>query len=82
MEELLISVRPVDSGWAVTMAGAEAVLFHSGSQAEAHARRIGGASCRLGAPAKVIVFDRNDCFVGEANFPPPLQRSPTNAQES
>ena len=68
MADLLISVRAVDGGWAVTVAGTEPLLFYSGAQAEAHARRIGGASSQHGAPAKVVVFDRDDRFVGEANF--------------
>jgi hypothetical protein len=69
MSDLLISVRSVEGGWAVMVAGTEPMLFLSGAQAEAHARRIGGAASQHGAPAKVVVFDRDDRFVGEAHFP-------------
>jgi hypothetical protein len=68
--DLLISVKPTDRGWAVQARGLEPAFFQSGSDAEAHARHLGGARSQGGDGAKVEVFDRDDRFVGAVSFPP------------
>ncbi len=76
LTHLLISVKPVDRGWAVLVEGLEPALFQSGSQAETHARRIASANSELGSSVKLEVFDRDDRFVGAVSFPPGVSNRP------
>lgn len=70
MADRLISVKLTDRGWAVLAGGLEPAFFQSGSHAEAHARRLGGAISKGGDGARVEVFDRNDRLAGAVSFPP------------
>jgi hypothetical protein len=70
MLEARISVTPVPGGWAVETEEGETTLFLNGGQAEAHGRRLGKALWQAGAPARVLIHNRDGDFVGAWRFGP------------
>ncbi|RAK57110.1 hypothetical protein [Phenylobacterium deserti] len=70
MDEATITVIPVPGGWAVQPGDGEATLFFQGGRAEAHARKLAQASWKAGAPARVLVHNREGVLVGSWEIGP------------
>ncbi|MBI1196479.1 MAG: DUF2188 domain-containing protein [Phenylobacterium sp.] len=66
-----LTVRPVASGWAVTVAGvANEMMFRSGAAAEAAARRLAERLAAKGEPSKLVIRLRDGSVAGRFLFPP------------
>ncbi|WP_334163508.1 hypothetical protein [Phenylobacterium sp.] len=64
-----IVVRRTDGAWALH-AGAGAVYFRTGAQAERQARALAADLAARGEPAEVAVFDLSGQPVGRLTFAP------------
>ena len=61
----VISIEPVQGGWAVRQPGVEnALLFASGAKAEAAARSLGERLSNAGQPGEIRVFLRDGALAG------------------
>ncbi|HMO42599.1 MAG TPA: hypothetical protein PKB04_04605 [Phenylobacterium sp.] len=66
----IISVTPVEGGWAVTSGlSDQPLMFLSGAQAEAKARSLAKLIAAYGGDAQVVVHDRRNVQVGALRFP-------------
>ena len=61
----VISIEPLEDGWAVRHPGAaNAQLFLSGAKAEDAAMRLGSRLALSGHPTEVVVYLRNGAVAG------------------
>jgi hypothetical protein len=61
----VISVEPVNVGWAVRQEGVEPPqIFTSGARAEDAARQLGERLCRSGSPAEIRIWLRDGALGG------------------
>ena len=68
MSTRTFSVIPVEGGWAVQEAMGEVLMFLSGGRAEAKADQLARLAGKLGAPAQVLIHDRNGQLVGKRAY--------------
>ena len=69
----LLEIQPLPMGWSLSVSGVpSAMLFRSGAEAEAAARRLGARLGRHGEPAKLVVRLRDGSIGGRFLFPPAL----------
>jgi hypothetical protein len=64
-----IWVSPLADGWTVRCADLEPLVFRSGRQAEAQARRLAVCMADLGRDAHVRIQDRALNIVGTTHYP-------------
>jgi hypothetical protein len=68
----LISVEPMDAGWAVKLGSlAEPMVFSSGGRAESAARELGERLSAAGEAAEIRIHDRRGALVGRFVCAPP-----------
>lgn len=68
-----ISVLPLGDGWKVRVRGVgNDLVFHSGRQAEATARRLAERLTRVGAHAELRIHLRDGSLAGRFVVPPAL----------
>jgi hypothetical protein len=66
----VLTIRPLALGWALSLAGVEEMLFSSGAEAEASARRLAARLSDIGEAVKLIVTLRDGSVAGRFLFPP------------
>ncbi len=65
----IVSVAPVEGGWAVTSSlSDQPLMFLSGAQAEAKARSLAKLIAAHGGEARMVVHDRRNVLVGAVRY--------------
>lgn len=66
MTQVVLSVTPAAGGWTVQqLPDGEPLMFLSGGRAEAAAIRLAASYSSTGAPAQILIHDRQGRLVGE-----------------
>lgn len=64
----LITVKPVQGGWAVDPSDGQQLMFLTGGRAEQKARELAQRAVRLGIPAEVRVHDGRGELIGKIPY--------------
>ena len=68
-QDIIYTVNPVTGGWTVRqLPDGEPLMFLSGGRAEAAAVRLATSWWQTGAPAQILIHDRQGRLVGERRF--------------
>ncbi len=69
----LLTIKPLPVGWSLGISGvANALVFRSGAEAEAAARRLGARLAADGVAVKLVIHLRDGSVGGRFLFPPAL----------